>query len=126
MSPAHEAVVVQKPYMLQGRPQTRLVEGQRLADTVPHRAGLTRQATTLNRAPHIELAEPVGHDKGLTDQHAQHGAREIDRAVAAIDLDPAIARLDPDAGGGVLALAGRGGAADSVAHWHLVLGEGSK
>src|SRR5438270_14030055 len=103
--------------MLQGRPQPRLIEGEGRADTVPHRAGLARQATALDRAPHIELAEPVGHDKGLADQHAQHGASEIDRAVAAIDLDPAIARLDPDAGNGVLALARGIGAAERVALW---------
>src|SRR5205085_10045788 len=101
--------------MLQGRPQPRLIEGEGLADTVPHRAGLAREAAALNRAPHIELAEPIGDDKGLADQHAQHRAREIDRAVAAIDLDPAVARLDPDAGDRVLALAGRVGAAERVA-----------
>ncbi len=34
----------------------------------------------------VELAEPVGDDEGLVEQHAQHRPREIDRAVAAVDL----------------------------------------
>src|ERR1700731_4797155 len=109
------AVAGQEAAMLQYRPQPRLVEGERLADAVPHRAGLTGQPATRHGAPHIELAEPVGYDKGLADQHAQHRAREINRAVAAVDLDLAVARPDPDAGPRILALAGRVRTAERVA-----------
>src|SRR5437764_12061707 len=98
--------------MLQGGPQPRLIEGEGLADAVPHRAGLARQAAADDRAPHVELAEPVGHDERLTDQHAQDRPREIYGAVAPIDLDLAVAGLDPDAGDRVLALAGGVGAAE--------------
>src|SRR5207248_1319477 len=68
------AVAGQEAAMLQDRAQPRLVKGERLADAVPHRAGLPRQPAARDRAPHVELTEPVGHDKGLADQHAQDRA----------------------------------------------------
>ena len=49
--------------------------------------------------------------KRLGDHHPQHGPGEIDGAFAAVDRDLAVARLDPDAGDGVLAPAGGIGAA---------------
>src|SRR5690242_7229775 len=77
------AVPGQKAAMLQDRAQPRLVEGQGPADAVAHGTGLTRETAAHDGAPDIELAEPIGHDKGLIDQHAQHRTREIDRAVTA-------------------------------------------
>src|SRR5271165_833537 len=100
------AVARQKALLLHQRPQRRLVIGQRLADAVPHRTGLTGQPAALDRAPNIELTEPVGSHERLVDQHAQHRPCEIDRAFAAVDVDFAVAGLDPHAGDRVLALAG--------------------
>ena len=57
---------------------------------------------------------PLGDVERLLDHHAQHGTCEIDRLVLAVDGDLAGARLHPDAGDGVLALAGGIGAALSV------------
>src|SRR5579872_6294885 len=112
----HDAAVAgQEAAMLQEGAQPRLVKGERPADAVPDRTGLARKAAAGHRAPHVELAEPVGDDKRLADQHAQNGPGEIDRAVPPIDLDIAVAGFDPDAGDGVLALAGRVGAAERVA-----------
>src|SRR5580704_4911732 len=105
------AVAGEEPAMLQRRAQSRLVEHQRPADAVAHRAGLARQPAALDRGPDIELAHPVGDEKRLVDQHAQHRPSEIDRAVAAVDLDLAVARPDPYSGDRVLALAGGVGAA---------------
>src|SRR5947209_16253765 len=101
--------------MLQDRSQARLVEYEGPADAVPHRPGLARQPAALDRTPDVELTEPVGDDKGLADHHAQHRAGEIDGAIAAVDLDLAVPRLDPDAGNRILALAGGIGAAELVA-----------
>src|SRR5439155_11814700 len=120
------AVAGQEAAMLQHWTQPGLVEGERLADAVPYRAGLAGQAAARHRAPHVELAEPVGHDKGLVEQHAQHRAREINGTVAAVDLDLAIALPDPDAGDRVLALARGIGAAEFVALRLHVLGNRRK
>src|SRR5438105_7788866 len=120
------AVTGQKAAMLEDRPQPRLVEGERLADAVPHCTGLARQPAARDRAPHVELAEPVGYDKGLADQHPQYRTGEIDRAVTAVDLDLAVAWPDPHAGDRILALAGRVRAAERVALRLHVLGQGSE
>ncbi len=76
-----------------------------------HRAGLAGEARTQHRHVDVELAETIGHLQGLGDHHAQHRTGEVDLLVAAVDRDLALARLDPDAGDGVLALAGGVGAA---------------
>src|SRR6185437_9506571 len=101
------AIARQEALRLERRPQTWLVIEQRLGDAVTHRAGLARETAADHRAVHVELAEAIDDGEGLVDQHAQHGAREIDRAVAAIDRDLAGAGLHPDARDGVFALAGR-------------------
>ena len=49
----------------------------------------------------------VGELQRLGDHHPQHRAGEVDLLVAAVDRDLALAGLDPDAGDGVLPLAGR-------------------
>src|SRR5436853_6894029 len=64
------AVAGDEAAVLQDRPQAGLLENQRPADAVPHRPGLAGQPAALDRAPHVELAEPVGDDKGLVEQHA--------------------------------------------------------
>ena len=51
---------------------------------------------------------------GCCDHHAQHRTGEIDLDLARVDRDLAGARLDPDAGDRVLALAGGVGAAELV------------
>src|SRR3984893_2203076 len=108
------AVAGQEALALQQRAQARLVAGQRLADAVAPRAGLAGETAALDGAPHIELAEPVGRDERLVDQHPQHRPREIDRALAAVDVDPAGAGLDPHPRHRVLALPRCIGAAEGV------------
>ena len=83
-----------------------------------HRTGLTRQATTGDRRHHVELAFNTSHGKRLAQDHLQHRTGKVFRHRLAIDHDLARARLDPDAGNRVLALAGGIGAAQLVAHRH--------
>src|SRR5262249_55816027 len=92
-----------------------LIIGQRSADAVAYGSGLTRQPAAFDRAPDIELAEPVRRDERLIDDHPQYRPRKINWAFAAVDVDFAGAGLDPHAGNGVLALAGGIGAAERVA-----------
>src|SRR6185312_2924134 len=108
------AVAGQEALRLQGGTKPRLVIEQRLADAVAHRARLAREPAAGDGAVHVELAEAIDDDEGLVEQHAQHGAREINRAVAAVHRDLAGAGRDPDPRDGVLALAGRIGAALGV------------
>src|SRR5689334_21197832 len=95
------AVAREEALLLERWPQARLVIEQRLGDAMAHRAGLTREATAHHGAVHIELAHAVDDQERLIDQHAQHGPREIDRTVAAVDRDLAGAGLHPDARDGV-------------------------
>jgi hypothetical protein len=85
-----------------------------------HRAGLPGEAAAGDRDQQVILGEPVGDDQRLVEDHAQNRAREIDVERAAIDGDHALAGLDPDAGDGVLALAGRIGAALLVELLHVM------
>src|SRR5207244_11708648 len=62
------AVAGQKALALQKGAQARLVPGQRLADAVTHRPGLARQTAALDRAPHVELTQPIGRNQRLVDQ----------------------------------------------------------
>src|SRR5262249_41830034 len=101
------AVARQEALRLQHRPQLRLIVGERLADAVAERASLARKSAARHRADDIVLAEAGGDGERLVEQHAQHRAREIDGAVAAVHRDLAVAGLDPDARDGVLALARR-------------------
>src|SRR5260221_10909101 len=124
------AVARQEAAGFEHRAQARLVIGQRLADAVAHRAGLAGEAAADHAADDVVLAEPAGDDEGLVEQHAQHRPREIDRSVAAVDGDLAVARLDPYAGDRVLALARGVGAALRIElrfrlggrHWLSALG----
>ena len=76
-----------------------------------HRAGLAGQTAAGDGADDVVLAGAVGRDQRLLDHHAQHRTGEIDFDLAGVDDDLAGARLDPDAGDRVLALAGGIGAA---------------
>src|SRR5581483_6430819 len=105
------AVAGEEAFLLQRGPEIRFIVRERLGDAVAHRAGLAGEAAAGDRADHVELPGAVHDAERLVDDHAQHGAREIDRAVLAVDRDLALARLDPDAGDRVLALAGGIGAA---------------
>src|SRR5277367_5961284 len=80
-----------------------------------NRTGLAGQTAADDRAIDVELLEPLGHQERLIDDHAQNRAGEIDRNVLAVDFDLAAPRLDPDAGDGVLALAGGIGPAEGIA-----------
>jgi hypothetical protein len=81
---------------------------------VLHRAGLTREAAADDRADHVILIAALGDVERLVDHQAQGRAGEIGLLVAAIDRDLARTRLQPHAGNGVLAAAGRISAAISV------------
>ena len=83
-----------------------LIHRQRLGDAMAHRAGLAGEARADHGDLDVELAEAAGHFERLGQHHAQHRPGEVDLLVAAVDGDLAFARLDPDAGDGVLALAG--------------------
>src|SRR5262245_28150317 len=110
----HAAVAGEIAARLEGAAQRRLVMGQRAADAVTDGAGLAREPAAGDGGDDVILAETVGHAEGLGDHHAQHGAGEIDGALAAVDGDLAAPRLDPDAGDGVLAPARGVGAALGV------------
>src|SRR3546814_9907857 len=70
-------------------------------------ARLAREAAALDGRDHVILASAFGQAEGLVDDEAQRRTREIDFLVAAVDRDLARAGLDPHAGDGVLAAAGR-------------------
>src|SRR5688500_12995717 len=108
------AVAGQEAALLQRGPEVRLEQGQGAADAVTDRTGLARKAPADHGADDVELAGAVHHAERLVDHHAQHRAREIDQDVAVVDGNLAAARLQPDAGDGVLALAGGIGAALGV------------
>src|SRR5262249_39997906 len=93
----------EEPAGFQHCAQPRLVIGEGAADAMTHGTGLTRQPTTGDRASDIVLVLPAGRLERLVDEHAQHGTREIDLPVAAIDDDVAGAGLDPDPGDSILA-----------------------
>jgi hypothetical protein len=109
---------------LQRGAQRRIVERQRLGDAVLDRAGLARQPAALDGRLDVELAGDIGHGEGLGDHHLQHGPGEILRHFLAVDAHLAGAGLDPDAGDGVLALAGGVAAAVLVADGLLRRGVG--
>src|SRR5215472_5302417 len=88
---------------LERRAQAGLVIDQRARNAVAHRACLARQPTAVDGDDNVKLAVAVGGDQRLAQDHAQHGTREIDGLVAAVDGDLAGARLDPDAGDRFLA-----------------------
>ena len=91
--------------------EIRLVIGQRLRDAVTHSAGLPRKTTTSHRDHDVILPGAACQNERLLKDHAQHGTGEIGALFFAVDLDAARSRLQPDAGDGVLALAGGVGAA---------------
>ncbi len=76
--------------------------------------GLAGQTAAGDGADHVVLAVAGGRDQRLLDHHAQHRAGEVDFDLAGVDRDLAGARLDPDAGDRVLALAGGVGAIELV------------
>src|SRR5690242_14010213 len=108
------AVAGEEAFLLQGRTEVRLEIGQRLRDAVTDGTGLAGETAADDGAHDIELAGAVHDAERLVDDHAQDGAREVLRAVLAVDGDDTLARLDPDAGDRVLALAGGVGAALGV------------
>ena len=76
--------------------------------------GLTAETTTGNGDVDVVLVEALGSDDRLLDDQLQHRTGEIFGEFAAVDGQRALARLDPDASDGVLALAGGIGAAEAV------------
>ena len=79
-----------------------------------HGTGLTGETTALNRRHHVEFTFDACNLHRLAQDQLEHGTCEVDVLVLAVDGDLAGARLDPDAGNGVLPLAGRVGAAELV------------
>src|SRR3954453_6905031 len=104
-------VAGQEAALLEDAAQIRLEVRQGLRDTVTHGTRLARQTATRDRADDVVLAGACGRNQRLLDQHPQHGAGEIDLGFAGVDAELAGARLDPDAGDRILALAGGIGAA---------------
>ena len=84
-----------------------------------HRAGLPGEPAAGNSADDVILACTIGRDDRLLDQHAQHRTREENFDGARVYHDFSGAGLDPDARDGVLALAGRVGAALLVELLHV-------
>src|ERR1700687_3278623 len=110
----HARVTREKAALFQNAAQIRFEIGQRLRDAVTHGACLARQTATGHGADHVVLARPGRCDQRLLDHHPQHWTGEIDFDLAGVDGDLAGARLDPDAGNRVLALAGGVGTAQLV------------
>src|SRR3954469_25392367 len=107
-------VAGQEAALLQHAAQIRLEAGQRLGDAVTYGTRLARQTAAGNRADDVVLAGAGSGDQRLLDQHPQHRTGEVDFDFAGVDHDLAGARLDPDAGNRVLALAGGVSAAELV------------
>src|SRR5690606_13976218 len=110
----HAAVTGQETALLEHGAQAGLVVGQRLGNAVAHRARLARKAAAGDRCDDVVLAVAVCRDDRLLEDHLQDGTREIGVVFLVVDRDLAGAWLDPDAGDGVLALAGGVGAARFV------------
>ncbi|EGE55629.1 hypothetical protein RHECNPAF_890041 [Rhizobium etli CNPAF512] len=108
------AVAGQEAALLQHRAQARLEVGERLGQAMANGTGLAGEAAAGNGCDDVELAVTGSRDDRLAQDHLQHRAGEIVREFLAVDDDLAGARLDPDAGDGVLALAGRVGAAERI------------
>src|SRR3984957_16303828 len=94
----HAGVAREEAALFQNAAQVRLEGGQRLRDTMAHRAGLTRQAATRNGADHVVLARARSGNQGLLDHHAQHRTGEIDFDFTGVDGDLAGAGPDPGPG----------------------------
>src|SRR6218665_1599625 len=108
------AVAGQEAALLERRAQCRLEEVQGLGDAVTNGTGLAGQTTTGNSDDDVVLVGAFGRDDRLLDDQLQNGTGEVGGEFAAIDGRGALARLDPDAGDGILALAGGIGAALGV------------
>src|ERR671912_44630 len=107
-------VAGQEACLLHRGAERRLEAAQRLRDAVLHRTGLARKAATLHGGDDVVLTIAVGNVERLVDDEAQRGTGEVDALVAAVDLDLARARLQPDSRNGILAAAGRIGAGELV------------
>src|SRR6266436_1786658 len=110
----HAAVAGQEAAALEDAAQLRFEIRQRLGKAVAYRAGLTGQSAARHPADDVVLAVAIGQNQRLRNHHAQYrsGKKHFDRPV--VDGDLAGAALDPDAGDGVLALAGGVGATKIV------------
>ena len=83
------------------------------------RTGLAGEAAAGNRGVDVVLVLPGRRDDGLLQDHLQHRTGEEGVEFLAVHGDLAVARLDPHAGDGVLALAGRIGAALGIELLHV-------
>jgi hypothetical protein len=104
-------VAGQKSLVLEDGPQIRLILRERLGKPVPHGAGLPGETAAGDADRHIILVDPFGDPERLLQDHPQDRTGEIGLEGPPVHNDLAGAGLDPDARDGVLALAGRIGAA---------------
>src|SRR5690606_39459614 len=81
----HAAVAGQEAGSLDRRAQRRLVLGERLADAVLDRTGLSRKAAARNGADHVVLALAAGDLERLVDDQSQSRTGEEHFLVATVD-----------------------------------------
>src|SRR3569623_1328692 len=115
----HAAVAGQEAALLEDAAQLGLVVGESLADAMADRTGLAAETAAGDGGDDVVLVlAGGGHDRLLQD-HLQNRTGEEQVEVLAVDGDLARAGLPPDAGDGVLALAGGIGAALLVELLHM-------
>ncbi len=107
----HAAVAGEEAALLEDAAQLGLVIRERLGNAVANRAGLAGQPAARDGRTDVELAQAVGGGERLLQKHLQDGTGKVLLETLVVDDDLAGAGLDPDARDGVLALAGRVGAA---------------
>jgi HPt (histidine-containing phosphotransfer) domain-containing protein len=99
----HARVARQQAGLLQGGPEVRVVLDQRSGDAVGDRSRLAARAATDDFDADVEFALGAGDAQGRQGSHLEDPASEVGERVLVVDEDAALARLDADAGDGVLA-----------------------
>src|SRR5687767_15015755 len=107
----HAAVAGKEAALLEHGAKLGLEVSQCLADAVADGAGLAGEAAAGDGRDHVVLVLAGRGDDRLLEDHLQHRTGEEDVELLAVYGDLAVPGLDPDARDGVLALAGRVGAA---------------
>src|SRR5690606_12500989 len=115
----HASVAGEEAALLEQSAKLRFVEGERAGDAVAHGTGLAREAAAGDGGDDIVLAAAVRRFDGLLQVHLKNRPGEILGELLVVHRDLAGARLHPNAGDGVLALAGGVGAAMSIELLHM-------